>query len=100
MTTVLIVMASLCVCLGIVVLLGKGDMLISGYNTASEEEKAKYNVERLRLVTGAVLLSIGPLMLIFLLKPGNAVSIMLSVMIVAICIAGVFLMNTWVKKKD
>ena len=40
MTTVLIVMASLCVCLGIVVLLGKGDMLISGYNTASEEAPA------------------------------------------------------------
>ena len=94
----LIVMASLCVCMAIVVLLGKGDMLISGYNMASEEEKAKYNVERLRLVTGAVLLAIGPLMLIFLLKPGNAVSILLSVLSVAICIAGAILMNTWAKK--
>ena len=94
----LIVIASLCVCMGIVVLLGKGDMLISGYNTASEEEKAKYNIERLRFVAGILLLAIGPLMLIFLLKPGTGVSIMLSVLIVAICVAGVILMNTWAKK--
>ena len=33
-----------------VVLLGKGDFLISGYNTASKEEKAKFDIGRLRLL--------------------------------------------------
>lgn len=36
----------------IVVLFGRGDWLLSGYNTASEEKRAKYNIVRLRAVTG------------------------------------------------
>lgn len=38
--------------LGLLILLGLGDKFISGYNTASEEKKARYNLPRLRLVTG------------------------------------------------
>ena len=38
--------------LALLVLAGLGDNLISGYNTASAEKKAKYNLPRLRLVTG------------------------------------------------
>ncbi|MBR5856505.1 MAG: DUF3784 domain-containing protein [Bacteroidales bacterium] len=38
------------VAMGVVVLSGKGDWMISGYNTASSEGKAKYNLKRLRLV--------------------------------------------------
>ena len=37
---------------GLLILLGLGDKFISGYNTASEEKKARYNLPRLRLVTG------------------------------------------------
>ena len=37
---------------GLLILLGLGDRFISGYNTASEEKKAKYILPRLRIVTG------------------------------------------------
>ena len=38
--------------LGLLILLGLGDRFISGYNTASEEKKARYDIQRLRVVTG------------------------------------------------
>ena len=31
-------------------LMGKGDKLIAGYNTASEEEKKRINIKRLRIL--------------------------------------------------
>ena len=37
---------------GLLVMLGLGDRFISGYNTASEEKKARYNLRRLRMSTG------------------------------------------------
>lgn len=37
----------------IVLLLGRGSWLISGYNTASKEEKAKYNEKKLCRVMGS-----------------------------------------------
>ena len=36
--------------MGIVLLCGKGSGLIAGYNTASEEEKNKYNEKKLCIV--------------------------------------------------
>ena len=38
--------------LGLLVMFGLGDNLISGYNTASDEKKARYNLRRLRMSTG------------------------------------------------
>ena len=49
---VLIVIAAILVIMGVVILIGKGDNLIAGYNTASEEERAQYNVKRLRGLIG------------------------------------------------
>lgn len=40
----------------IFILIGKGDDLIAGYNTASKEERAKYDIGRLRKVSGYGLL--------------------------------------------
>lgn len=48
--------AFLCLVMAIVILRGKGDMLISGYNTVSPEERAQYNIRRLRLVTGVAMI--------------------------------------------
>ena len=50
MTTKIIVtgiIAVLFLVFAIVFLMGKGDKLIAGYNTASEEERAKVNIKRL-----------------------------------------------------
>ena len=41
--------------LGLLIMLGLGDNLISGYNTASEEKKARYNLKRLRMSTGIII---------------------------------------------
>lgn len=43
--------AILLIC-AILILFGRGDWLLSGYNTASEEKRAQYNIVRLRAVTG------------------------------------------------
>ena len=40
--------------LGIVILSGKGDNLIAGYNTASEEERREVNIKRLRIVVAGI----------------------------------------------
>ncbi len=39
--------------LSIVLLMGKGSFLIAGYNTASKQEKEKYDVKKLCRVVGA-----------------------------------------------
>lgn len=40
--------------IGIVILIGKGDWLIAGYNTANEEERKKVNIVRLRIVMAII----------------------------------------------
>lgn len=50
---VLIIIAAILVIMGILILIGRGDNLIAGYNTASEREKAQYNVKRLRALSAA-----------------------------------------------
>ena len=37
------ILAALFLIMGILVIMGKGDNLIAGYNTASQEERAAYN---------------------------------------------------------
>ena len=41
--------------LGLLIIFGLGDNFISGYNTASEEKKARYNLRRLRMSTGIII---------------------------------------------
>lgn len=41
--------------LALLIMLGLGDNLISGYNTASDEKKARYNLQRLRMSTGIII---------------------------------------------
>ena len=44
--------------MGVLILIGKGDNLIAGYNTASKKEKAQYNVKRLRGLIGGLLIAL------------------------------------------
>lgn len=94
------------VLLGVIVLIGKGDMLISGYNTLPSEKKAQYDVKRLRRVTAvllfviAIMLSLYELCISTLDESQLAVAtIVLTVVIIATCIIGVILMNTYCKRK-
>ena len=45
-----IVIAILFLIFAVIFLMGKGDRLIAGYNTASEEEKKKVDIKRLRIL--------------------------------------------------
>lgn len=94
---VLIIVAAILVIMGIIILIGKGDNLIAGYNTASEEEKARYNVKRLRGLIGGLLIVLAPMML--LLNGTTAATWSFVALVFVLCIVVVILANTWAKKK-
>ena len=60
---ILLLIAAAMAIMGIVILIGKGDKLISGYNTASEEEREQYNIKRLRGLIGGLLIVLAPTVL-------------------------------------
>ncbi len=94
---VVILVAALLLVMGIVILLGKGDNLIAGYNTASEQEKAKYNIKRLRGLLGGFLIILAPMLFLMLNETVEALGAFMGITIV-LCIIVVILANTWAKK--
>ena len=89
--------------LAIVILLGKGDWLIAGYNTASKQEKEQVNIKRLRLVVAAILvLTVAVLDIPFIIgQEKNTTAHMVTVMVVLyITITGIIVANTWCKRKN
>ena len=96
-----VVLLPLCV----IIAAGKGDALIAGYNTASEKERALYNVKRLRGVVAALLLVV---VAIFWMPFVIGDSVLLGqkelfacqiVIITVATIVAVVLANTWAKRK-
>ena len=63
---VVIIIAAILLIMGIIILIGKGDNLIAGYNTASKEEKSLYNIKRLRGQIGGLLVLLAPMTVILL----------------------------------
>ncbi|MBO7300200.1 MAG: DUF3784 domain-containing protein [Tidjanibacter sp.] len=87
-------LAALFALFGILILIGKGDWLISGYNTASAEKRAQYNIRRLRLVMGITCLAMGVVML---LAPIVKYEMFILVTTLPIVIPALILSNTWAK---
>ena len=86
--------------LAIVFYLGKGDKLIAGYNTASEEERKKVNIQRLRILMSCISV-ITAAFCVSMPIVGNNIQAQLgavAVLFVAIIFV-VILANTWAKKK-
>ena len=98
MTTQIIV-GSICIIIAVVILLGKGDWLIAGYNTASEEEKEKYNIKRLRLLIGILLLLVAPTLFLLSDNSNKLLHYIFTGIVLALTIIVVILANTWAKKK-
>ena len=96
---VLIIIAAILLIMGIIILIGKGDNLIAGYNTASEEEKSQYNIKRLRGLIGSLLIILAPTM--FLLHRESTMTTTWSFLAIVfiLSIIVVILANTWAKKK-
>lgn len=85
------------VILGIVVLRGKGDDLIAGYNIANEKEKAEYHIYRLRIIIG--ILSFGSAVYVLLIPFLQIKQKLLSIgAFIMFTLIGVVLANTWAKK--
>ncbi len=97
--TVTIIIAAILVIPGIVILIGKGDNLIAGFNTSSESEKKEINVKRLRLVIGSLLVIMG--ILYFLTMRESSMTSILAFAFTSsvFVIIALVLANTWAKKK-
>lgn len=96
---VLIIVAALLLIIGIIILIGKGDNLIAGYNTASKEERAKYDIKRLRGLIGGLLIAMAPMMLLLAGEPSTEKVWSFTALVLVVCIVVVILANTWAKKK-
>lgn len=99
MIITLIIVAAVLVIFGLLILIGKGDNLIAGYNTASEEERAQYNVKRLRGLIGGLLVVLAPMMLLMHDENSMAGTWAFISLSTVLCIIVLVLANTWAKKK-
>lgn len=93
------ILAAIFVFLAVLLLLGKGDMLIAGYNTASPEEREQYDIRRLRLLVALVLIVSAVGMVLMVLWP-EEFAIAFTFIVIFSCALIVILANTWAKKKD
>ena len=96
---VLIIVAVILVIMGVLILIGKGDNLIAGYNTASKEEKAQYNVKRLRGLIGSLLIVLAPMLFLLRGEDTMAATWAFVALVFVLCIVVVILANTWAKNK-
>ena len=95
---ILLLIAAAMAIMGIVILIGKGDKLISGYNTASEEEREQYNIKRLRGLIGGLLIVLAPMVFFMLGEETMAATGAFVVLTLILSIIVVILANTWAKK--
>lgn len=86
----------------IVLISGHGSGLIAGYNTASDEEKSKYDEKKLCRIIGICMAGIAALILVMgLLEDALPAEFAIAavVIILAVCIAAIVLCNTVGKKR-
>ncbi len=96
---IVILLSAVLLIMGIIILIGKGDNLIAGYNLATEEEKKKYHVKRLRGLIGGLLVVMAPLTFFMMRVPSTANTMSFVASTFVLCIVAVILANTWAKKK-
>jgi len=96
---VLFIVAAILLIMGIVILIGKGDNLIAGYNTASKEEKSQYNIKRLRGLIGGLLIILAPMMVLLLGEESMTAAWSFVAYTFVLTIVVLILANTWAKNK-
>ena len=97
---VLIVITAILLIMGIVILVGKGDNLMAGYNTASKKEREEYDVKRLRYLVGGLLIILAPMTFFLLGEETMTAGFAYVALTIILCIIVVILANTWAKKKS
>jgi hypothetical protein len=94
------IFAALFLVLAIVLLMGKGDRLIAGYNTASEEERQKIDIHRLRIVIAMMMVMTAVFCALMPLVINDLSTQLLAIGIFcAVNVADVIVANTWARKK-
>lgn len=93
---IILVIAVLFLIFGVLILLGRGDWLISGYNTASKQKKEKYNLPRLRLVTSLTSICVAFISVVGYYVDDEA---FMTCTVLPIAIIAVIHSNTWAKRK-
>ena len=83
----------------LLILSGRGDNLIAGYNTASEKEREQFNMKRLRMVIGGILFLTIIAFWIPVLIGNQKFIIPMTIALFPMCFIGIILANTWAKKK-
>lgn len=96
---ILIIIAAIMAIMGIIVLIGKGDNLIAGYNTASKEEREQYHIKRLRGLIGGLLVILAPMTVLMLREETFTATWSFVGLTFILTIIVVVLANTWAKKK-
>ena len=95
-----IVFVALFLLLAVIFLMGKGDRLIAGYNTASEEEKKEVNIKRLRILMAVISVITASYVAVLPIVGNNPEAQMgASFVFLLVVIVFVILANTWAKKK-
>ena len=88
------------VAMALFILSGWGEWLIAGYNTASGEERQKYNIKRLRAVVAVMILFVTAFVW-YMSWLDDTTAILLGALPVLLIglVAGIIIANTWCKKK-
>lgn len=94
-----IVIAVLLVAKGIAHLGGKLDGFIMDYNTASEDEKRKYDLKRLRILVALFHFVLAALFVIFAMEESNLTGKIVLACIAASPVIMRLLVRAWAKKK-
>ena len=99
MIWVIVINAAVIVLSGIALLRGKWDNLIAGYSQMSVEERQRYDIKRLRLVTASFAFTTAALLFLFLFETAWAPN---AFLVASLALVGIYavLVQTWVKKKD
>ena len=86
--------------LAVIFLIDKGDMLIAGYNTASEDERKKVNIHRLRLLMSIMMvITSGFCILLSFIGKDVTHALTATFLFIIVTILFVILANTWAKNK-
>lgn len=94
------VLAITFIVLAIIFLMGKGDKLIAGYNTASEEERKEFNIHRLRLLMAIIsVLTAGFCCILPIIGKEKENVVGAAFVFIIITFVFIILANTWAKKK-
>ncbi len=86
--------------LALIFLMGKGDKLIAGYNTASEEEKKEVNIKRLRILMAILsVITAGFVSVLPVIGDNSKGQMGAGFVFIVVAMIFIILANTWAKKK-